>query len=270
MAPSGLYGAGGFQNIVGVDSLTGFAWPPIIKSSGGATQFLLLVGATVDTLTIDNYMVNQIQTVTGHSGNPTQTLYSVIKQTGAGTNPPQNTFMIQPVSEPGDLYISYWLKLQPDLANLMGVGQVGTGWNWRSVFEIKTAGDFRFICEIMRDPYINGGNLYWYFLYDNNANGGLPYQQFWSTSNTAVAVPINQWMKVETFWHRSSANDGRWWMAVNGQVLVDHYGPNMGIYNAAINRIMPSLIYSSTAYPTYHWVDDLQIWDSFPSDAAPH
>jgi hypothetical protein len=164
----------------------------------------------------------------------------------------------------------------------MEVGPTGVGgWHWRSVFEIKTAGDFRFIAMIRRDPYLNGGNLFWSFGYDNEANGGLPYQSLWGFpvdpegSNTLIPVPVGQWIKVEVFWHRSSANDGRWWMAVNGQVLVDHYGPNMGIYNAAINRIMPSLLYTSTGYPTYHWVDDLQIWDGFPSDGnnppyAPH
>jgi len=276
LAPSGFYGNGAWQDIVGTDSVTGFAWPPIIKSSS-TTHFQLGVDAPVDALTINNYMVNQIQTVTGHNGNQTRTLYSEIKQSGCcgtnpqGSGPTQNSFQIQPASEPGDLYISYWLKLQPDLANLMAVGQVGTGWNWRDVFSWKTAGDYRVKLEIKRDPYINGGNLFWATQGDNNANGGLPYQIFWQSNNTQVPVPpVGQWMKMEVFWHRSSGNDGRVWMAVNGQVIVDHYGPNMGIYNAAINRIYAALLYSSTAYPIYQWVDDMQIWDSFPPDAAPH
>jgi len=275
LAPSDFYVTGAWQGIVGIDSITGFTWPPLIWG-GGPTHFQIIADAPIDALTVDNHMVNQIQTVTGHGGNPTRALYSEIKQSGCcGTNPQggrptQDPFMAQPASEPGDRYISYWLKLQPDLANLMGVGQVGTGWNWRVAFEIKTAGDFRFIAMIRRDPYINGGNLFWSFGYDNEANGGLPYQSFWGFpgnpegSNMLIPVPVGQWMKVETFWHRSSANDGRWWMAVNGQVLVDHYGPNMGIYNAPINRIMVSTLYSSSAYPIYQWVDDLEIWNAFP------
>jgi len=77
-------------------------------------------------------------------------------------------------------------------------------------------------------------------------------------------------MKFEVFWHRSSAADGRVWMAVNGQVIVDHYGSNMGPNNAPINRIFMPNLYGSTAFPIYQWIDDLQIWDSFPPDAAPH
>jgi hypothetical protein len=151
----------------------------------------------------------------------------------------------------------------------MQVGQAGTGWNWRVVFEWKTAGDYRVIAMIRRDPYINGGNLYWHIVGDNEANGGLQYQRFWEVYSLA-AVPIGEWIKFEVFWHRSSGNDGRVWMAVNGQVIADHYGPNMGIYNAPINRIMMPNLYSSTSYPIYQWVDDVEIWDSFPPGAAPH
>src|SRR5712691_2625992 len=265
-APSDCWGTGCWQNIIGIDSITGFAWPPNIWG-GGPTHFQMITATTVDATTIDNYTVNQIQTVTGHAGNPTQALFSQIKQGGGFT---QDPLMLQPVSETSDLYIRYWLKHQPNRADLMGVGQVGTGWNWRVVFEWKTAGDYRVIAMIKRDPYLNGGNLYWNIVGDNEANGGLPYQKFWESNNTQVPVPAGQWIKFEVFWHRSSGNDGRVWMAANGQVIVDQYGPNMGVNNALINRIMVSQLYSSTSYPIYQWVDDVQIWDGFPSDAAPH
>ncbi len=235
VAPSAFFGNGGWQGLIGIDSITGFAWPPNIWGGGG-TYFQLLADATVDATTIDSYMVNQIQTVTGHDGNPTQALFSQIKQGGGFT---QDPLMLLPAGETSDLYIRYWLKHQPNLADLMGVGQVGTGWNWRVVFEWKTAGDYRVIASIKRDPYLNGGNLYWNIRGDNEANGGLPYQIFWESNNTQVPVPAGEWIKFEAFWHRSGGNDGRVWMAANGQVLVDHYGPNMGIYNASINRIFP-------------------------------
>src|SRR5260370_33531453 len=140
VAPSDFYGTGAWQGLVGVDNITGFAWPPIIWG-GGATQFQLLVNAPIDPVSVDSYMVNQIQTVTGRDGNPTRALYSEIKQSGCcGTNPQgggptQDPLMIQPLAETGDLYISYWLKFQPDR------GQKMTQPNWRGGFEGKTAGD---------------------------------------------------------------------------------------------------------------------------------
>ena len=178
--------------------------------------------------------------------------------------------MIQPVGETGDLYISYWLKHQPNLENLMEVGNATSGWNWRVVFEWKTAGDYRVIASIRRDPYYNAGNLYWNVIGDNEANGGLPYERFWEVNNTQLPVAAGQWMKFEVFWHRSTGIDGRVWMAVNGQVIFDRSGPNVGINDAPINRIMMPNLYSSTAYPIYQWVDDVQIWDGFPPDAAPN
>ena len=276
LPPSGFYGTGAWQEIAGADSLSGFSWPINIWSSG-ATRFQMLADATVAPSTIDNYIVNEIQTVTGRDGAPTRALFSRMKQSGCcgtgpqGGRPAQDPFMFQPASEGGDLYLSYWLKYQPDLGQLMSVGPVGTGgWHWRVVFEWKTAGDYRVIASVKRDPYVNSGNLFWTVTGDNEANGGLPYQKFWEVTNTAVPVPVDQWFKFEVFWHRSSGADGRVWMAVNGQVIADHYGSNKGVNNAPINRIMMPNLYSSTAYPIYQWVDDVQIWDSFPSDAAPH
>jgi hypothetical protein len=44
----------------------------------------------------------------------------------------------------------------------------------------------------------------------------------------------------------------------------------MGVNKAPINRIMVSQLYTSTAYPIYQWIDDVEIWDGFPPGAAPH
>ena len=268
--PESCFGMGCWQGLAGTDSLTGFTWPPYFWD-GGYTRFQMLADATVDSSTIDNYIVNEIQTVTGRDGNPTHALYSEIRQSGCcgtgpqGERPAQNPLMIQPLDEKGDLYISYWLKYQPDLGQLMSVGPVGTGgWHWRVVFEWKTAGDYRVIASIKRDPYFADGKLYWNIIGDNEANGGLPYQRFWEVNNTQVPVPAGQWLKFEVFWRRSSGNDGRVWMAVDGQPIVDCYGSNKGVINAPINRIMMPNLYSSTAYPIYQWIDDVQIWDGFP------
>jgi hypothetical protein len=210
-------------------------------------------------------MANRIDTVTGHAGNQTKALYS--ENTQRGDDSTQNVFMLQPASEQGDLYISYWLKYQPDLeAKMTPPITVQT---WRSLFEWKTAGDYRIGVYVASWQDGCGGikpkgPLFWQIQADNNANGGLPFQSFWRVDNCAVAVPVDQWFKFEVFWHRSAGADGRVWVAVNGQVLADHRGPSMGVNNAAINRIFMSLVYSDSPYPIYQWTDDLEIWDGFP------
>jgi hypothetical protein len=284
LPPSGFYGTGAWQDIVGVDSLTGFAWPPTIWG-GGATRFQLLVNAPVDPLTVDSYMLNRIETVTGHDGTPTQALYSQITQRGGGAT--QDPFMIQPLGETGDLYISYWVKLQPDVVQLMNPPNP----NWRVLFEWKTGtqgdnGDYRVLVELVTWGY---GTLSWYVVADNVASSGSYARQiYWEKYTTTTAQTLGDWMKFEVFWHRSgdfNNNAGRVWMAVNGHVIADVPSANssnhltcfspcntsmMGINNAPINRIMVSQLYTSTDYPVYQWVDDVQIWDGFPPDAAPH
>jgi hypothetical protein len=281
---------GCWQDITGPDGTTSFSWPPNIWGGGG--RFQLLADASVNAGTIGNYMVNRIETTTGHNGS-TKALYSEIKQSGCcGTAPQgggatQDPFMLLPATEPsgtdGDLYISYWMKFQSNMANLMQVGTPNTGWNWRAFFEWKTAGDYRVIAQVLRDPFVNGGQLYWHVRGDTNANGGVPLQTFWEVNNTAVAVPVGQWFKFEVFWHRSrnfNNNGGRVWMAVNGQVIANvsastlsgvvcHTNPcntsMTGINNARIDRIFVNQVYSSTAYPLSQWVDDVQIWRGFPT-----
>jgi hypothetical protein len=266
-APGDCYGTGCWQNIVGMDSITGFYWPPNVWG-GGKTRFQLLADASVDATTIDHYMINRIQTVTGHDGKPTRALFSQIKRSGCcgtrsqGDRPTQNPLMLQPIGETSDLYIRYWLKFQPDLPQMLVPP------NWRVVFEFKTAGDYRVIASVV--TWGIGAPLSWHIIGDNEANGGLKYQRFWEAYNTTVPIPIGQWFKFEVFWHRSSGSDGRVWMAVNGRGIVDHYGPNMGVNKAPIDRIMMPNLYSGSAYPIYQWIDDLQIWDGFPPDAAPH
>jgi len=171
--------------------------------------------------------------------------------------------MFQPASEQGDLYVSFWLKFQPDLLQKM------TPQNWRTFFSWKTAGDYRVVVQVA--SWENGcggvkpnGPMYFKVFADNNANGNLPLQDFWAVDNCSRPVPVGAWFKVEIFWHRSSGADGRVWMAVNGQVIADRYGPNMGVNNASINRIALPTLYSDTPNPIYQWVDKVEIWDGFP------
>jgi hypothetical protein len=260
LSPVGeFFGTGAWQGLVGADNTTGFTWP--LNVWGGTAKFQMIAGAPVDATTIGNYIVNRIEPTTGHRGTPTRALYSEMRQRGSSFT--QDAFLLLPASEQGDLYISFWMKFQPDLLQKM------TPQNWRAVFEWKTAGDYRVIAYAA--SWDNGcggvkpnGPLFWQIRGDNEANGGLPYQEFWKVDNCSIAVPAGEWFKFEVFWHRSSGADGRVWMAVNGQVIVDRYGPNRGVNNAPINRIFIPNLYSDSPYPVYQWVDDIEIWNGFP------
>ena len=142
-----------------------------------------------------------------------------------GSEVDQDPFMIQPFGETSDLYISYWLKFQPDLAEKMNNLPAGPGINnggtWRAFFALKTGtqkpatgplndpldnGDYRIEIYVMT---YGGGTPYWQVLADNNAGGGAPLVNNWAVQNRAVPVPAGEWFKFEFFLHRSNGADGR-------------------------------------------------------------
>jgi hypothetical protein len=257
-APRDCYSAGCWQDLVGTDSVSGFSWPPKIAGGTGAFQVRANTASTPSTIT--DYIVNDIQTVTGRAGVPTRALHTLIKQNGCTGKAPQGEcaaqapYLLQPPTEPGDLYISFWRKFQPDLLEKLVK-------SWHVVFEWKSAGDYRVIAQIVN---YGGAPPWWEIRADNDANGGLAREEYWRVNNRAVRVPVGEWFKFEAFWHRSEANDGRVWMAVNGQKLADQFGPNIGVNNNPIDRIFLTQLYSGASYPLEQWTDDVQIWSGFP------
>jgi hypothetical protein len=279
------YGGGGvFQLIADV--------PGVTASTVGDYLFNQIVNVQGHTGTWTNQAVYS-QITKGPNG-----------QNLAGTVATQNIFQLFPAFEGGDLYISYWLKFQPGMTkNMIGLDPTGpgvysNGGTWRSFFGFKTGasapaggfpgndGDYRVEAYVLTGchpgltqrqiPPCVGINPnpqpFWGVVGDNNAGCDpslCPPTNQWVETNTAVPVPDDgQWSKVEVFWHRSSGADGRVWIAINGAVICDHRGPNVGgasLSPRPINRIMISPLYSGGRFPIYQWVDDIQIWDrGFP------
>jgi hypothetical protein len=259
--PFDCYSNGCYQTLDGTDARTGFAWPPQVSNSSGKFQ-LLVNGPTPTPTTVYNYMRNEIHTVTGPKGAQAQALYSRISESGCcGTQPQgshstQNPYILFPTSDVPTMYLSYWIKFQPDLKEKLHAGDA-----WRPVFEFKTAGDdYRFMVSI--NAY-GGLEPYW----DVGADTYSPTRvtHFRTNTNGRLTVPADRWMKMEIYWKRSTGSDGRFWVAVDGEVIADRYGANMGPNRAPINRIMMSQLYSGSAYPIYQWVTDVQMWSTFPT-----
>lgn len=269
--PPLLQGKSAWQDISGVDRETGFAWPP--RLWGGAGRFQLIAGERErleSAAELRGYMYNEIQTVPGPDGKPTRALYSAvlksIRAADKNYDATQNVFHLLPAAHrQGDLYVSYWLKLQPDLLERMTEEK----WAGRVITDWKSGGDFRIFLSVFGDR--RGKRLYWNLRGDNVANGGLPQKIYWDLNNDAVPVPVGEWFRVEIFVRRSGEADGRVWVAVDGRKLFDRYGPNLGIYKLPWNRVMIFLNYSTgQKLPAYQWIDDVEIWDGFPPHAAAH
>jgi hypothetical protein len=266
-----LEGRSAWQDISGADRETGHAWPP--KLWGGHGRFQLIPGERErikSPAELRDYMYNEIQTVAGRDGKPTRALYSAVLKSVHGKrknyDATQNVFHLLPASGPqGDLYVAYWLKLQPDLLERMTEEK----WAGRVISDWKTGGDYRILLSVFGDR--RDQRLYWNLKGDNVANGGLPPRIFWELNNDSVPVPVDKWFRIEIFVHRSDDIDGRVWIAVDGHKLFDPYGPNLGILKLPWNRVMIFLNYSTgQALPAYQWVDDVEIWDGFPPHASAH
>jgi len=275
---------GCWQRITGVDGVTGFSLPSTL--GGGSNMFLLDTDPiSASPATVGNYLFSSVETVAGHTGATTRAVRQQISKNLNGTEPMgnqglQNEFMFLPKDPVNDLYVSYWLKLQPDMVekmtNLPAGAGIDRGGTWRGIFALKTGGktatgaaqnngDYRI------EAYVNtygGGAPYWCILGDNNAGSGAAPVTYWKIENRDIPVPVGQWFKLEIYWHRSAGSDGRVWMGANGKTIADRRGPNMGVSNLAVNRIMAPMLYSGQRMPAYQWFDDLEIWDGFPASGS--
>ena len=275
---------GCWQRMTGLDSVSGFTLPSTL--GGGTSMFLLDTDPiTANPATVKDYLFSSFETVAGHTGATTRAVRQQISKNLYGTEPMgtqglQNEFMFLPRDTINDLYVSYWLKLQPDMVekmtNLPAGPGIDRGGTWRGIFALKTGGmtatgsalnngDYRI------EAYVNtygGGAPYWCLLGDNNAGSGAPAATYWKIENRDIPVPVGQWFKLEIYWHRSAGSDGRVWMGANGKTIADHRGPNMGVSNLPVNRIMAPMLYSGQRMPAYQWFDDLEIWDGFPSGGS--
>jgi hypothetical protein len=278
--PKACWGTGCWQDIDGRDKTARFDWPPRVLGGGG--RFLMLTDpAHITPASISSYMFNRVETVAGPDGTPTKALFQMISRNHNGTepmgeSPAQNQFQFLPRDDFRELYVSYWMKLQPDIAERMnglkpGAG-VRDGGTWRGIFAFKTGGqrpdgepadngDYRI--EVYVFTY-GGGKPYWGVLGDNNAGGHAPPSNMWHVENHTVPVPAGEWFKFEILWRRSAGDDGLVWVAIDGQTIARRRGPNVGARRMPVNRIMAPLLYSGSRMPIYQWVDDLEVWSGMP------
>jgi len=259
-----------YQYIQGADNSTGYVWPatpwsptPWLTGLLGVITSSYFSPAPED---FNSYIQNAIETVTGPNGNPTYALRQKIAKPSPNTCCTQDSLQLAGLSTPLiDSYVRYWIKLNPEFRS-----QVQTHKNnfWRVLWEMKTFTDYRIATFI----YGNASGQPFFFVHaDNSPAGANPYQEYWAVSNTSVPVPLDEWFSVEFYLHRSTGSDGRFYWAVNGQTIADHYGPNYGVRNENVDVLMLSNLYGNSVHlnPAYQWIDDLEVWDLPPCAALP-
>lgn len=243
---------GDYQYITGTDIDTGYLWPLDIWGSGKGPSGPNGIHRINDDggPAIDNYFENVI----GHSGAPTNALFQRLNYHTQVTQTPYQINNI--VNDPDEFYIKYWMKI--DATSLSAHGQ------WRAIWEYKTYAwasegpgiGFRAIAFIAN----RNGTLYWRFQGDDD-----PSVPSWGYEvlESIVPVPRDNWFQVEYYGKMSKNGDGRLWMKVNGQLIGDHSGANIGPGSDSMHYMMLHQLYG-TSYPMYQWIDDIEIWDGVP------
>jgi hypothetical protein len=166
-----------------------------------------------------------------------------------------------------EAYVTYRIKLQPNLEDVMGRG------NWRIIMEWFEGGpgdtsvDYRWNIHISSD---SDGELQWEMpaqLYENDA-----YVPQWREISDKVSPEsiAGEWALVEVYWKHSTASDGLIWFAINGEEVLRHTGKNM--HDSELTKWSMFKIY---AYPPavdpisgihYQWIDDFKIYGGVSSN----
>ena len=291
-APYNFSTKGAYQDLIGTDSETGYAWPVAALGANFSGVQLIAPGA-ITPATIGNYTRAELRTVSGPTGSPVSELFlNTVDNGGAGNSTSAQTdFLIRRPWNSGDvtnLYTTFWVKFPANLATSLDPN-VSSG-NWKALTEFKTGGathpvtglrygggDYRIKVVILKNK---AGELYWLTSADDGANWvkvdsagkeincphvpECPLQSYWRVENHTVPVPVGTWAKAEVYWHRSSGDDGRYWAAVNGQVVADYHGSTMGKFALPITRIFSTLAYSGGHPPNETHTTGLEFWDGFP------
>jgi hypothetical protein len=248
------------QFITGADS--GFDWSadlPHRDSPKNAFTYLL-----PSRLPFGDFVETRIESSDGRDGALTKVLLMALyREQAASIEDTRNQFALYPPETMDRAYIRMWMKLQPDLSDLLAT----TRGQFRMVMEWKeTAGegedtDFRFNFNIKRGP---DEGLYW--LSHGQWGGRQDDPRAWDCESH-VPVPLGTWFPLEVYW-KLGQSDGRLWAAANGQVALDFTGrtqrdSELYVWNM-FKVYLGSDIRGYVGPPIYQWLDDVELYSSAP------
>ncbi len=232
-----------WQEIKGSDNAK-FSWPIKLQGERGLLQMI------VNHEEINTHIENRIEGVMGEDNRPINALHQIVrKKEHEWTQDPYVVYTKD--KEQKKLYMRYSLKFPENLSELLGEE------GWLAFCEYKTKSDYRLAYYIYTDQ---DKKLYWYVHGDNVVVDDVPYKEYWFKENRSTAVPVGQWFTVEIFWDRSVNDDGRVWLAIDGQVVIDYKGKTKK--REPIHEIMLFTNYSK--HPIEQWVSNIELWDDFP------
>jgi len=246
------------ESLQGRDGQAAFSWPGDLPGDPSRSGFFYLVDGDED---IRSIIETRIDDATGRGS--TRALYqAVLKDHQSTASRARNQYSLLNSRE--DVFaegaVRYWLKLQPNLKEILPAG------SWRQVMEWREQGDlYRKAVMIMPDAAT--GEPYWTVF----ADFGPRWDRDWTAENRAIRVPLGEWILLEAYWKEGSGSDGRLLVKINCQTLADHVGRtrNQGpIFSVDLFKVYAAPE-SLALGPSYQWIDDVEVSSTLSNAGCP-
>lgn len=255
------------QALRGADE--GFEWSAL-PGSPADFQYLVSERDAPDRLALGRFVETRIDEVVGPHGTRTRALYQALRARGT-MGATQNDFIIFNMQDATRGYVRYWVKLQPDLLDVMK-----DEFDWRVMLEWKeqptfeTPLDFQYRWLVMLSRSETGG-VVWKVEGDRVAPGqaatGSSWTDDWTIWNRDVPVPLDRWFLFEAAWSLDSGEGGRLLVRVDGMVIAEHRGRTQ--LNSPQGKLYLFQVYLGEGPlrrgAAYQWVDDIELWSDMPA-----
>lgn len=255
----------------------GYSWNSALPGAPTDFQYLVSDGDAADVTQLQRFVETRIDTVPGHDGKSTRSLYQAMRADGS-IGRTQNDFILFNLANPESGYVRYWIRLQPNLLDLMR-----DEGDWRVLFEWKEAPssapptglDFQYRWLVMisrrkpdKESPVDG--LAWKLEGDaiapDQAAKGTPWTDEWTIWNRQVPVPLGEWFSFEVSWKLAMGDEGRVLVKANGRVIAERRGRTQQEWPRG--KLYTFMTYTATTVvargESYQWVDDFELWSEEP------
>ncbi len=164
-----------------------------------------------------------------------------------------------------NIFIRRWLWY-PDLE-----AKLIEDWQDLSIAGMREGDAYSMPLDIVRGPH--NETLYWSLNGLNYAAGTVwsewtdPKNGGWSVQNYVIPIPQQRWFKLDTYYERHAVH-GVVKIWVDDQLLFDiqevRTKGDGSAWFAKISDLDANLYENTSGLPIYHYVDDIEIWDTIP------
>jgi len=235
--------------ISGKDSLTGFTWPNDLPGKNSRNIFNFIVN---DSKNLTDYVDAKIVTINQEQKKALHIEFKKDDPNHSALSRVQyNLWADQNSNSPADrleqIYIKYKIKLHIEQGKD----------TWRNMMEWRSSNEEHRWVFVLETRW--NGDMQWRLHSDYLYGGKKAKSLWWSEVNRNIEVPLDKWFELEVFWKFSSGQDGKIWIAVNGQTIIERRGPNKLTKN--MRYWNPFKIYGARGTSL---ITDVEIWDDIP------